>query len=169
MAVQSAVSQAPCSLRLSVRTPPFHGGESGSIPLGSATALDFASPADSAIRARVYKSRSDRKPDHPNRNKRSWQQPKNATSAGLCSRRRGSPWKAASQLVTASCTTCRLRGRRSRYPIQACCRAGCCSLFHAIRRRDVHATWSGGAAGRSASSSSDSSIGFRVRISLRIS
>src|SRR3954470_10142647 len=25
-----------CSLRLSVRTPPFHGGESGSIPLGSA-------------------------------------------------------------------------------------------------------------------------------------
>jgi hypothetical protein len=27
-----------CSLRLSVRTPPFHGGESGSIPLGSATA-----------------------------------------------------------------------------------------------------------------------------------
>lgn len=24
------------SLRLSVRTPPFHGGESGSIPLGSA-------------------------------------------------------------------------------------------------------------------------------------
>lgn len=43
--MQSAVSrQAPCSLRLSVRTPPFHGGESGSIPLGSATALDFASP-----------------------------------------------------------------------------------------------------------------------------
>src|ERR1700738_450617 len=28
-----------CSLRLSVRTPPFHGGESGSIPLGSANAL----------------------------------------------------------------------------------------------------------------------------------
>src|SRR5215475_12753555 len=27
-----------CSLRLSVRTPPFHGGESGSIPLGSAIA-----------------------------------------------------------------------------------------------------------------------------------
>src|SRR6185437_9168394 len=26
------------SLRLSVRTPPFHGGESGSIPLGSANA-----------------------------------------------------------------------------------------------------------------------------------
>src|SRR5437588_10615478 len=26
-----------CSLRLSVRTPPFHGGESGSIPLGSAS------------------------------------------------------------------------------------------------------------------------------------
>src|SRR3954452_40092 len=33
-----------CSLRLSVRTPPFHGGESGSIPLGSAIirALDDA-------------------------------------------------------------------------------------------------------------------------------
>ena len=33
-----------CSLRLSVRTPPFHGGESGSIPLGSAksaTTIDF--------------------------------------------------------------------------------------------------------------------------------
>ena len=30
--------QSVCSLRLSVRTPPFHGGESGSIPLGSATA-----------------------------------------------------------------------------------------------------------------------------------
>src|SRR6266481_1259159 len=29
-----------CSLRLSVRTPPFHGGESGSIPLGSATASE---------------------------------------------------------------------------------------------------------------------------------
>jgi hypothetical protein len=28
-----------CSLRLSVRTPPFHGGESGSIPLGSASRL----------------------------------------------------------------------------------------------------------------------------------
>src|SRR5690348_6638686 len=28
--------EAFCSLRLSVRTPPFHGGESGSIPLGSA-------------------------------------------------------------------------------------------------------------------------------------
>jgi hypothetical protein len=28
------------SLRLSVRTPPFHGGESGSIPLGSATIVD---------------------------------------------------------------------------------------------------------------------------------
>jgi hypothetical protein len=27
------------SLRLSVRTPPFHGGESGSIPLGSATSI----------------------------------------------------------------------------------------------------------------------------------
>src|SRR5689334_21658423 len=29
--------EAFCSLRLSVRTPPFHGGESGSIPLGSAS------------------------------------------------------------------------------------------------------------------------------------
>ena len=29
------------SLRLSVRTPPFHGGESGSIPLGSASAFIF--------------------------------------------------------------------------------------------------------------------------------
>lgn len=29
------------SLRLSVRTPPFHGGESGSIPLGSAIILIF--------------------------------------------------------------------------------------------------------------------------------
>src|ERR1041384_7788682 len=31
-----------CSLRLSVRTPPFHGGESGSIPLGSAIATIMA-------------------------------------------------------------------------------------------------------------------------------
>ena len=30
------------SLRLSVRTPPFHGGESGSIPLGSATPIKFS-------------------------------------------------------------------------------------------------------------------------------
>ena len=30
------ISRAKSSLRLSVRTPPFHGGESGSIPLGSA-------------------------------------------------------------------------------------------------------------------------------------
>src|SRR4249920_3314469 len=28
------------SLRLSVRTPPFHGGESGSIPLGSANVFN---------------------------------------------------------------------------------------------------------------------------------
>src|ERR1700676_4141669 len=28
------------SLRLSVRTPPFHGGESGSIPLGSANNIN---------------------------------------------------------------------------------------------------------------------------------
>jgi hypothetical protein len=28
------------SLRLSVRTPPFHGGESGSIPLGSANEIN---------------------------------------------------------------------------------------------------------------------------------
>ena len=31
-----------CSLRLSVRTPPFHGGESGSIPLGSTTPCNGA-------------------------------------------------------------------------------------------------------------------------------
>ena len=30
-----------CSLRLSVRTPPFHGGESGSIPLGSANLFKY--------------------------------------------------------------------------------------------------------------------------------
>src|SRR5437764_7011778 len=38
------------SLRLSVRTPPFHGGESGSIPLGSATDCGklFRGPADPA-------------------------------------------------------------------------------------------------------------------------
>jgi hypothetical protein len=30
-----------CSLRLSVRTPPFHGGESGSIPLGSANPFKY--------------------------------------------------------------------------------------------------------------------------------
>ena len=37
-----------CSLRLSVRTPPFHGGESGSIPLGSAkhVATTFKAQAD---------------------------------------------------------------------------------------------------------------------------
>src|SRR5665213_438067 len=34
------------SLRLSVRTPPFHGGESGSIPLGSATAPVPTLPCD---------------------------------------------------------------------------------------------------------------------------
>src|SRR6478672_11926754 len=35
-----------CSLRLSVRTPPFHGGESGSIPLGSASHfVGLASPS----------------------------------------------------------------------------------------------------------------------------
>jgi hypothetical protein len=33
-----------CSLRLSVRTPPFHGGESGSIPLGSAKSQKSGSP-----------------------------------------------------------------------------------------------------------------------------
>ena len=32
------------SLRLSVRTPPFHGGESGSIPLGSAKHLNGLAP-----------------------------------------------------------------------------------------------------------------------------
>jgi hypothetical protein len=32
------------SLRLSVRTPPFHGGESGSIPLGSAINFNGLAP-----------------------------------------------------------------------------------------------------------------------------
>jgi hypothetical protein len=32
------------SLRLSVRTPPFHGGESGSIPLGSAIYFNGLAP-----------------------------------------------------------------------------------------------------------------------------
>jgi hypothetical protein len=32
------------SLRLSVRTPPFHGGESGSIPLGSANNFNGLAP-----------------------------------------------------------------------------------------------------------------------------
>src|ERR1700741_4236151 len=41
-----------CSLRLSVRTPPFHGGESGSIPLGSAIALIPALKSFVAARAR---------------------------------------------------------------------------------------------------------------------
>src|SRR3954454_18191393 len=37
LAIGSAATNRPFrSLRLSVRTPPFHGGESGSIPLGSA-------------------------------------------------------------------------------------------------------------------------------------
>src|SRR5437899_11617432 len=34
-----------CSLRLSVRTPPFHGGESGSIPLGSASYFNGLAPS----------------------------------------------------------------------------------------------------------------------------
>src|SRR6202030_682225 len=33
---KSLIPRGFCSLRLSVSTPPFHGGESGSIPLGSA-------------------------------------------------------------------------------------------------------------------------------------
>jgi hypothetical protein len=33
------------SLRLSVRTPPFHGGESGSIPLGSASVFNGLAPS----------------------------------------------------------------------------------------------------------------------------
>lgn len=36
--------RAFCSLRLSVRTPPFHGGESGSIPLGSANTAKLDLP-----------------------------------------------------------------------------------------------------------------------------
>src|ERR1700704_5656618 len=36
-ATGSVVAKRFRSLRLSVRTPPFHGGESGSIPLGSAS------------------------------------------------------------------------------------------------------------------------------------
>jgi hypothetical protein len=38
-----------CSLRLSVRTPPFHGGESGSIPLGSANAFRCEADRESEI------------------------------------------------------------------------------------------------------------------------
>jgi hypothetical protein len=38
-----------CSLRLSVRTPPFHGGESGSIPLGSAITLQTLSKPKATI------------------------------------------------------------------------------------------------------------------------
>jgi hypothetical protein len=37
------------SLRLSVRTPPFHGGESGSIPLGSASNFNGLAPAPSLV------------------------------------------------------------------------------------------------------------------------
>jgi hypothetical protein len=37
-----------CSLRLSVRTPPFHGGESGSIPLGSANSFNGLPPLPAA-------------------------------------------------------------------------------------------------------------------------
>ena len=46
-----------CSLRLSVRTPPFHGGESGSIPLGSAT---------SAARYRFFLFSLNDLANHPN-------------------------------------------------------------------------------------------------------
>lgn len=38
-----------CSLRLSVRTPPFHGGESGSIPLGSANNFNGLTPLPAAL------------------------------------------------------------------------------------------------------------------------
>ena len=38
-----------CSLRLSVRTPPFHGGESGSIPLGSASYINGLAPSRSPV------------------------------------------------------------------------------------------------------------------------
>src|SRR3954453_10648222 len=41
---KALIFQLFCSLRLSVRTPPFHGGESGSIPLGSAKASGSTSP-----------------------------------------------------------------------------------------------------------------------------
>ena len=37
------------SLRLSVRTPPFHGGESGSIPLGSAIYFNGLAPIPPSI------------------------------------------------------------------------------------------------------------------------
>src|SRR5947207_10978281 len=39
-----AAGQRFSSLRLSVRTPPFHGGESGSIPLGSAIYFNGLAP-----------------------------------------------------------------------------------------------------------------------------
>lgn len=48
------------SLRLSVRTPPFHGGESGSIPLGSAippSADLFRAPAPDLGRRGVARRR----------------------------------------------------------------------------------------------------------------
>src|SRR5882757_9520375 len=44
LAVVPRNAAGPCvsSLRLSVRTPPFYGGESGSIPLGSAILSEAA-------------------------------------------------------------------------------------------------------------------------------
>jgi hypothetical protein len=41
-----------CSLRLSVRTPPFHGGESGSIPLGSANDFNRLARALTSVSSR---------------------------------------------------------------------------------------------------------------------
>ena len=53
------------SLRLSVRTPPFHGGESGSIPLGSATfpssqSLSHRQKIDALIRTMRFSARGAR-------------------------------------------------------------------------------------------------------------
>src|SRR6185437_7716887 len=48
-----SAGQAFRSLRLSVRTPPFHGGESGSIPLGSATVPASGPPVDFCEHART--------------------------------------------------------------------------------------------------------------------
>ena len=43
-ALNALIFRLFCSLRLSVRTPPFHGGESGSIPLGSANGFNDLPP-----------------------------------------------------------------------------------------------------------------------------
>lgn len=47
-APNALISRLFCSLRLSVRTPPFHGGESGSIPLGSANSFNDLPPLPAA-------------------------------------------------------------------------------------------------------------------------